>query len=263
MKLVSNKILVGFAALLLTASAFAANTNAPASHTARVTTKYIDAKVSLNYPGFEGLSVDSLGKKHFPLVSIKPPAKPWQPTQATRQGSRVEYRRPNEADSKPPRWVIEIKTNEIQLESHWSADDSPEPLVLDADTHISHVTLLGLIETNGSIQLPALMHFPGQGTFQISASSDHPAPLGYMTTRKNTKIIFPAATQEHPTLTYRLKVVCICPKIPGISENAQFDGFHRNWLNIFRSTPNGAYWPITLAATPVVFVITSMETSPN
>jgi hypothetical protein len=202
-----------------------------------ITTHYIDAKISLNYPGFEGLSVDSLGKEHFPLVTMKPPVQPWLPTQVTRQGSSVEYRRPDGAGSEPPRWAIKIEANEIRLESHWSAEDPPEPLVLDADTSISHVTLLGLMETNGSIRLPAIMHFPGQGSFRISANLDHADPLGYATTRKNTKIIFPAATREYPALIYHLKVVCIYPKIPGISADARFDGFCRDWLNIFQINP--------------------------
>jgi hypothetical protein len=222
---------------LLAAPAFALGTNSPASHAARVTTDYIDAKISLDYPGFEGLSVDSLGKEHFPLVAMNPPAKPWQPARAAVRGSRVEYRRPDAADSEPPCWAIQIEKNEIQLKSHWSAEDSPEPLVLDADTRISHVTLLGLLETNGSIRLPAIMHLPDQGSLLISVNLDRADSLGYETTRKNSKITFPCATREHPMLTYRLKVVCIHPEISGIGADARFDGFRRDWLNLFQINP--------------------------
>jgi Bacterial alpha-L-rhamnosidase 6 hairpin glycosidase domain len=236
MKLISKEIPVAFA-ILLTASALAASANAPASHPARVTTDYIDAKLSLDYPGFEGLSVDSLGKEHFPLVAMKPPDKPWRPVKSECKSSRVEYRGPDAALSEPPRWAIEIETNEILLQSHWSADEPPEPLVLNADTSVSHVTLLGLMETNGSIRLPALMHFPGQGAFRISANLEHADPLSYATTRGETKIIFPGATRDHPMLIYRLTVVCIYPKIPGIDDDARFDGFRRNWLNIFQMNP--------------------------
>jgi Bacterial alpha-L-rhamnosidase 6 hairpin glycosidase domain len=225
------------ALVLLAFAVSAKGAPAPASPAARVTTDYIDAKISLDYPGFEGLSVDSLGKEHFPLVTMVPPAKPWPPISAEVHGSRVEYRSPSAAPSESPRWAIEIETNEILLQSHWSADDPPQSLVLNADTDLSHVTLLGFMETNGSIRLPALMHFPGQGTFRISASLKHADPLGYTATRKNSKITFPAATREHPALTYSLKVVCIHPKIPGIAADARFDGFRRNWLNIFQINP--------------------------
>ena len=237
----SKELSVAVAILLLTASAMAASTNAPASQAARVTTDYIDAKISLDYPGFEGLSVDSLGKEHFPLVTLKLPAQPWRPVKAERKGWRVEYRHPDAAPSQTPRWVIEIKEKEILFQSHWLADDPPEPLVLDADTRVNHVTLLGLVETNGSIRLPAIMHFPDQGSFRISTGLKQAAPLGYATTRKDVKITFPAATRAHPTLSYRLEVVCIHPDLPHLATDARFDGFRRDWLNIFQLNPQLAH----------------------
>lgn len=211
--------------------------SATASAAARITTRYIDAKVSLEYPGFTGLSVDSLGEKHFPLVTMEPPAKPWPPTLAERRGSRVEYRRPGAAASEPPRWAIEIQTNALELTSHWSADDPPEPLVLNADTRVTIPTLLGWVETNGAIQLPAILHLPGQGSFRISTSLDPAAPLGYAATRQNVKITFPAATRDHPAVQYRLDVVAIHPHVAGIAADPRFDGFRRDWLNIFQINP--------------------------
>src|SRR5215469_5636373 len=196
-----TKFWIGLAVFTLTACSQAAPL--PNPNSAQVSTSYIDAKISLDYPGFEGLSVDSLGKEHFPLVTMNSPAKPGQPVKAERKGSRVEYRSPDATPSEPPCWAVEIKNQEILLESHWSAKHSPQPLVLDADTSVSHVTLLGFMETNGSIRLPALMHFPDQGTFRISANLGHAAPLGYATTRENVEITFPPATREHPELNYR------------------------------------------------------------
>jgi Bacterial alpha-L-rhamnosidase 6 hairpin glycosidase domain len=205
---------------------------------ARVTTRYIDAKISLNYPGFEGLSVDSLGKEHFPMVIFDPPAKHGRPTEAQCRGSRVEYRGTGISSSKPARWAIEVKKKEILFVSRWSADDPPEPLVLRADTGVSHVTLLGLVETNGSIRLPAIMHFPDQGTFQISAEPRAVKSLGY-TAKYSSKVVqitFPGATREDPTVKYRWKVVAIHPPVAGLDSDPRFDGFRRNWLNIFQLT---------------------------
>lgn len=228
---------IAFAFLWLTASALAGSTNAPAGQAARVTTDYIDAQISLDYPGIVGLSVDSLGKERFPLVTMKPPVQPWRLVKVERKSSRLEYRSPGAAPSEPPRWVIDVKAKTIRLKSRWSADDPPEPFILDADTGVNHVTLLGLLETNGSVRLPALMHFPDQGTFRISASLEYPDPLGYETTRKEVRIAFPAATRKHPELTYRLEVVCVNPNIPGLAADARFDGFRRDWLNIFQLNP--------------------------
>lgn len=228
------KIIPGLVLLALATTLSAADTSCPA---VRITTDYIDAKISLNYPGFEGLSMDSLGKEHFPLVTIIPPSKALQPIQAVQHGSRVEYRPLGADSSEPPGWSIEIKTKEIILKSHWSPDDAPDPLVFNSDTSVSHLTLLGLLETNGSIQLPAILHFPDQGSFEIFAHPDDAGPLSYSATRKNVKIIFPAATPEHPELTYHLKVTAIYPKIPGVAGDPRFDGFRRDWLNIFQINP--------------------------
>jgi Bacterial alpha-L-rhamnosidase 6 hairpin glycosidase domain len=214
-----------------------------ADHSARLTTDYIDAKVSLDYPGFEGLSVDSLGKEHFPLVVISSPANPWPPTQAKRRGSRVEYRGAGVSGSKPARWTIEVKKKEILLVSHWSAADPPEPLVLNASTDVSHVTLLGLFAKDGSVQLPALMHFPDQGTFRISAEPASVKSLGYSAkyASKAVQITFPGATQENPTVKYRWEIVAIHPKVAGTNSDPRFDAIRRDWLNIFQL---GTRWHI-------------------
>lgn len=240
-----RKWLIGAAMLALLATAKSAAT--PAKPAARVTTGYIDAKISLDYPGFEGLSVDSLGKEHFPLVRMGPPPKPWQRLEIERKGSRVEYRGPNADSAGPPRWAIQVETNEILLESHWSANDPPRPLTLNVDNKICHVTLLGLMNSDGSVRLPAILHFPGQGSFRISADPSRPGheSLGYAVGKgdmflkqaKTVKITFPGASREHPAVNYLCRVVAIHPKVPGIAANPRFDAFRRDWLNIFQLSP--------------------------
>jgi hypothetical protein len=243
-------LILPLVAVSLRAHAQVSNTSEPvsspelmssnANHYTRLTTDYIDAKISLDYPGFEGLSVDSLGKEHFSLVLMVPPAKPLRSIQAVVRGSRVEYRGAGVSSSKPARWTIEVGKKEILLVSHWSADDPPESLVLNADVHDSHVTLLGLMEADGSVQLPAIMHFPDQGTFRISAEPSSVKTLGYAAkyAAKVVEITFRGATQENPTVKYRWEVAAIHPQVAGIDSDARFDGFRRDWLNIFQLSPN-------------------------
>ncbi len=224
-----KKPLIGLAVVLMAATAF--------GDAARITTHFISADISADYPGFTGLSVDSLGAGHFSLVPLSPASANSGPWRALRHGSGVEYFRQDAPASASPCWTIRIKSKEIWLESHWSTDDPPEPLVMDLDTGVTYPTLLGLVETNGSIQFPALLHFPGQGTFQISARRGRDLSLGYAATRKDVRITFPAASSENPKRAYRLDVVDIFPKIPGVAKDARFDGFRRNWLNIFQINP--------------------------
>ena len=232
-----KRTLIWFTVLLLGVRCLAINATTPEGHDLHVSTDYLDVKISLDYPGFEGLSLDSLGKEHFPLVTMLPPPKPWPPTRAEVHGLRVEYRRPGMDHSAPPRWTIEIGKDEILLESRWSVDDPPEPFVLNADSSVNHLTLLGLLQTNGSIQLPAILHFPDQGSFQINARPDNAGPLGYSANRRNVKITFPPATPKHPKVIYHLQVTAIYPKMPGIAKDPRFDGFRRDWLNIFQINP--------------------------
>ncbi|MGH8024413.1 MAG: family 20 glycosylhydrolase, partial [Limisphaerales bacterium] len=212
---------------------------AQAPPVARITTRFIDADVSLDYPGFTGLSLDSLGKEHFPLVKIRPPDGP-RPAAVTRRiGPRVEYRGPGIPNSQAPRWSITVHTKEIVLKSHWSADDPPEPMEVNLDNRVCHPTLLGWMNPDGSIRLPAVLHFPGQGTFRITADGPNPAPLGYCATNRSGPIhvTFPAATATRPEITYRCRIVAIHPRIPGIASDPRFDAFRRDWLNIFQFSP--------------------------
>ena len=153
----------------------------------------------------------------------------------------MEYRKPGAADSVPPRWAIEVATNQIWLESHWSADDPPEPLVLNTTNVVCHVTLLGLMQTNGSIQLPAIMHLPDQGSFRITAGPPPAAnALGYAAQYdgKNVQITVPGATQENPLVKYCWEAVAIHPDVANIDADEHFDGFRRDWLNIFQLSPH-------------------------
>src|ERR1039457_5686660 len=81
-------------------------------------------------------------------------------------------------------------------------------------------------ETNSSIQLPAIMHFPDQGSFRISAEPQAVKSLGYTATAYQAKVIqitFPGATRENPVVKYRWEVVSIHPKVAGIDVDARFD----------------------------------------
>ncbi|HTV41815.1 MAG TPA: hypothetical protein VMF08_14630 [Candidatus Sulfotelmatobacter sp.] len=243
MKLISKK-LTGLALILLAMPVIAANTRPPAGHATHIVTSYIDANVSLDYPGFQEISIDSLGEGHFTQVTMQPPARPWRPTRAIRLGSRVEYRGPGADRSEPPRWAIDIGPNDITLESHWSANDPPEPLVFASRNGVCHITMLGLFETNGAIELPAILYFPDQGAFQVSAVSGGIKSVGYAilapAVHRHPNIVqitFPGATKENPTIKYSWKIVVIHPAVDGIVLKPRFDGFRRDWLNILQLNP--------------------------
>ena len=55
---------------------------------------------------------------------------------------------------------------------------------------------------------------------------------------KTVTMTFAGATREHPAVSYRWDMVTVNPKVAGIGEDARFDGFRRNWLNILQVSPH-------------------------
>jgi hypothetical protein len=51
---------------------------------------------------------------------------------------------------------------------------------------------------------------------------------------KVVQITFPGATPENPVIKYRWHVVAIHPPLADLESDPRFDGFRRNWLNIFQ-----------------------------
>ncbi len=207
----------------------------------RATGKYMEVEVSLTRPQLLRLAVDSLGQGRFRPSAcgrrLKPglrAGRPWR-----RVGAAVEYRREGLAATAPARWTFEFGPRGMVLVSRWTAEDPPEPLLLDFDPDRCHVTLLGAITADGSIRLPTLLHLPDQGTFRIAAG-EKGTVLGY-DARRNVgpyvKVTLPPATQAAPWLEYRWEVTAIYPHLAVVENDPRFDGFRRNWLNIFQINP--------------------------
>ena len=87
----------------------------------------------------------------------------------------VEYRRPGTPGDAAPGWTLGVTDRAIQLVSHYSASEKPDPIVCNFDTARCHTTLLGLLPAEGGISLPAILHLPGHGTFRVTG----PGSLGY------------------------------------------------------------------------------------
>jgi hypothetical protein len=219
----------------------------------RVVSPYLEVKLSLSQPAFTWLTVDSLGKGGVGTNALRAPTSDAPPYRVKREkgGRCLEYRRAGTSVATPPGWQFEVSTKSLQLVSRWSEAEQPEPLVFEFDPRRCHVTLLGNINDDGSVRLPALMHFPDQGSFLISSQGSErlgrgaakdrvPISLGYDARRVRSgyvKVVFPAATPKRKRLEYCWEATAIYPEIAGSKKDARFDGFRRNWLNIFQLNP--------------------------
>ncbi len=210
------------------------------SSTVEKRTLYLEAVISLNRPGFERLAIDSLGKSQFFPITMEP-SPVTNSVLAAWDGSRVKYYYAGEPSTDPARWSIQVLDREILLESHWSAAHPPEPLVFKAQNRVCHVTLLGAMNPDGSIQLPAVMHLPDEGSLRISVSRIKNLSLGYSVSGSDhgttINVTFPPATKANPTLKYRLQVDDIHPAGVSGAGDSKFDAFRRDWLNILQLNP--------------------------
>jgi hypothetical protein len=90
------------------------------------------------------------------------------------------------------------------------------------------------------MKFPCLLHFPGMGTFRIDCS-DPNVTLFYDADRNLkdpfVKIVLQPADMSHPDVTYKFQSVAIYPNIERIKGDNRFDGFRRNYINIFQMNP--------------------------
>ena len=211
--------------------------------TVRLVSEHLDVRVSLRQPAFVSLRVDSLGLSQWGANALRPPppaTAPFQVRHETNPVLAVEYRRSGQAAGHPSGWRIEVAERSVRLLSRWSEAEKPEALALEFDPHRCHATLLGLSNEDGSIRLPAVLHFPDQGSFRVTAEGGEDLALGYDARRAGEgyiKVTFPPATAARPRIQYRWEVAAIHPALPSLEGDPRLNGFRRNWLNVLQLNP--------------------------
>ena len=200
-------------------------------------------------PALTELALDSLGKGWLSLNPLRAPAPAKSAYQLRQVDSTYEYRPAGASAATPPIWTFEFSVRHIHLRSRVAGNAIPPPFVLTFDPYFNHATLLGIINADSSVRLPALLHLPDLGTLRITTSTPGVAALGYDAQRLHghgappespsnwVRITFPAATAAMREVDYDLEVVAIHPEVPGIDRDPRFDGFRRDWLNIFQLQP--------------------------
>ena len=238
----SKGLAVFVAAILLAVGTAAAQT----AKTPQYQSAFMRIELAPDQPAFAAISVDSLGKGKLTVNPLRPP----KPVEATyrlkRNGSTFEYRASSALINSLPLWTFEFSARRIHLRSNFAAGIAPPPLVLNFDPYLNHATLLGMMNKAGSVRLPALLHLPDLGTLRITSRTAGKRTLGFDAQRLHghgappenianyIRITFPAATAEARQVDYDLEVVAIYPAVSGIERDPRFDGFRRDWLNIFQ-----------------------------
>ncbi len=234
-----------FALIILTLLVPALGVGAEPGEAPHFQSSYLRVDLAPSQPNFTVLAVDSLGKKKLDRNPLRLPAACAQRYEVHHVGLRYEYR-PAGAPASAPVWTFEFADRSVTLTSAYSASNPPPPILLDINPHVSRGTLLGLFNDDGSIRIPAVLHLPNLGTFRITATPAKGFALGYDALRHKDKkarindfvrVTFPGATVANRRVTYTLEVVAIYPNLPQIANDPRFDGFRRDWLDMFQLAP--------------------------
>ena len=229
----------------------------------RYQSSFMRVELAPDQPAFVALAVDSLGKNKLSVNTLRPPAQPGEKYELTRLGSRFEYRPAGAPSSAPPAWTFDFSARGVHLRSSYSVENPPPSLTLNFNPHINHATLLGPMNDDGSVRLPALLHLPDQGTFRITSSTGQGLALGYDALRypearqadDYVKVTFPAASASLPRIDYTLEIVALHPGPAALDRDPRFDGFRRNWLNIFQLNPRLRVLANHAASDPCAFTV--------
>ena len=243
----------------------------PADHALEYQSAFMRVELAPNQPALVSLAVDSLGKKKLSVNPLRPPAPAETTYEVRRVGDAFRYSPSGASPGTPPAWTFEFSARQIHLRSHFARGNPPPPLVLNFDSALNHTTLLGLMNEDGSMRLPAILHLPDQGTFRITSNrakglalgydalrqADHPDPLKSIArpTDDYVKVTFPAASAALPDIDYTLDMVAIYPGGPELARDARFDGFRCNWLNIFQLNPRLRVLANHSASDPCAFTL--------
>ncbi len=224
---------------------------------------FMRVEAAKDRPAFIRLSVDSLGKKKLAVNPLRPPAPSSEAFRVRRTGQTLEYRLVGRPASDPPVWAFDFSLRDIHLRSSYSGGNPLPPLVLDFDPHVNHATLLGRMNDDGSVPLPAVLHLPDLGSFRVTSTRAEGLSLGYDALRypeaqqgdDYVRVTFPAASKAKRQVDYRLEVVAIHPDRPELTRDPRFDGFRRNWLNIFQLNPRLRVLANHAASDPCAFTV--------
>lgn len=217
---------------------------------------YFSLTLARDTPAFASLMVDALGQQRFsvnPLIMDTNSASRFH-LETTRPGHFI-YRSPTGLAG----WQINCQRQVITLESEFVAETPAPPLTLEFNQKLNHATLLGLMPPGKqTMPLPCVLHLPGMGSVRITGNLPG-LELDYDARRfvptPFVRIAFPPATAEQPQVSYRLEVTAIYPNLKGVENNPRYDGFRRDFLNIFQINPRLQMLANNSASDPCAFTL--------
>lgn len=202
----------------------------------------MEPQVSAVAPRFSRLNIDGLGKGRRGANILGGDNKEGGYKASSSVGGevrRIEYRSILAGNDSPPGWMFEFSGSRIVFTSEWCANFEPPPMDFHFNLNQVHSTVLGIFAGGGLLALPALMHFPGQGSLHVTSNVSD-LRLSYQSDRPRqiATLSLPSATFERKRIVYTLELTAIHPEVRGIEDDPRFDAFRRNWLNCLQLNPS-------------------------
>lgn len=208
------------------------------------TSPYMRLRLSATYPRLLYFSTDSLGQSKLennPLPEQQQTDVVF--TSKVRRQSIGYYA--GTGNAQLPAWEFTAAEKKIVIRSAHGGAVAPPPFEIVVAQRKNHCTVLGHMTTALQVQFPCLLHLPGMGTFRISCNRPGVTLFydafrfdsGAETGEPFVKIRFAPASAEQPELVYTLESVAVYPDLPAIRGDVRFDGYRKNYLNIFQLNP--------------------------
>lgn len=212
--------------------------------------KHLAIGLSRTAPAFSRFAVDSLGQGEVEQNPVLAEANAFEGLALEGQTYRLNGM---------PVWTVAWEERVLSLRSECDGGAAAPPFTVTFDQKANHATLLGLMGPGErQMGVPCLLHLPDMGTLRITC--DAPGVKLDYDARRSVKpafvsVAFPAATAKRPRVEYRLEVVSIHPRLPGIEGNSLYDGFRRDWLNIFQVNPRVQMLANNASSDPCAFTL--------
>ena len=212
--------------------------------------QHLATSLSRTAPAFTVFSVDSLGQGKLDQNPV---------LAETNAIAGLELDGQTYKFNGKPVWRVTCSEKVLTLRSDYTAGAEAPPFTLAFNQKANHATLLGLMKPGErQMSLPCLLHLPDMGTLRITCNASD-AKLDYDARRfvkpPFVRVAFPAATANQRRIEYRLEAVTIHPKLAGIEENPLYDGFRRDWLNIFQVNPRVQMLANNASSDPCAFTL--------
>lgn len=212
--------------------------------------KYLAMGLSRNAPTFSALSVDSLGQGKVAQNPV---------LAETNAMAGLELDGLNYKLKGQPVWDVACSEKTLTLRSAFAEGVTAPPFALTFDQKKNHATLLGLMKPGERrVSLPCVLHLPDMGTLRITCNEPG-AKLDYDAQRfvkpAFVRVTFPSATAAQRKIEYRMEVVSLYPEVRGVADNPLYDGFRRDWLNIFQVNPRLQMLANNSASDPCAFTL--------